>query len=333
VAPCGTSLHFEKLLLISLANQTNTAMPKMHIDKSIEIDVPASKVFNIISDFNQWTVWSPWLIMEPEAKVTVSDDGKSYSWEGDKVGSGEMKITSEETDKRLDIDLTFLKPWKSKAKVWFELKEGAEGKTNLHWLMDSSIPFFLFWMTKSMTAYVGMDYERGLFMLKDYVESGTVPSKLNMEGVNMFGGCSYIGINKACTIEEVGPEMSGDFEKINEWIESNQENIAGIPFSIYHKWDMVNRQVEYTSGVPVKEAPTELPQDFVSGDIPKTSVYTISHTGTYKHLGNAWSAGYNLIQNKAFKSNKKIHPFEVYETMPGSVPENELVTKIHFPAK
>ena len=169
-------------------------------------------------------------------------------------------------------------------------------------------------------------------MLKDYVERGSVPSKLNMEGINVFEGCSYIGITRACSIEEVGPEMASDFEKINEWMEDNKDNMAGIPFSIYHKWDMVNRQVEYTSGAPVKEIPGETPDGFITGEIPKTSVYSIVHTGPYKHLGNAWSAGYNLIQNKAFKSNKKIHPFEVYESMPGSVPEDSLVTKIHFPA-
>lgn len=308
-------------------------MPKMHIDKSIDIKAPKEKVFKTISDYNHWQAWSPWLIMEPEANVTVEADGKSYSWEGDKIGSGEMKITNEDLNKRLDMYLTFLKPWKSQAKVWFELEDGDDGVTKVRWLMDSSLPIFLFWMVKSMTAFVGMDYERGLSMLKDYIEMGNVPSSLNMEGINIYAGCKYIGIKRACDLSAVGTEMSNDFGKLNKWIEANEDNIADITFSIYHKWDMINRKVEYTSGVPVKEYPSDLGTDFVSGEIPKTSVYSIIHKGSYKHLGNAWSAGYNLIQNKVFKSNKKVHPFEVYPTVPGEVPDEELITKIHFPVK
>ena len=45
--------------------------------------------------------------LAPEAKVTVSDDKKSYEWEGKKVGSGVMKITDEKKNKSIYIDLTF----------------------------------------------------------------------------------------------------------------------------------------------------------------------------------------------------------------------------------
>ena len=32
----------------------------------------------------------------------------------------------------------------------------------LTWTMDSSLPFFLFWMKKSMEGFIGMDYDPGL---------------------------------------------------------------------------------------------------------------------------------------------------------------------------
>ena len=75
------------------------------------------------------------------------------------------------------MDLTFLKPWKSQAKVAFYLKE--EGaSTQVRWTIDSGIPFFLFWMKKQMEIFVGMDYDRGLTMLKDLVETGSSNSTL-----------------------------------------------------------------------------------------------------------------------------------------------------------
>ena len=92
--------------------------------------------------------------MEPETKVTVRSDAKYYEWEGDRVGSGNMKIIKEVENATVDYDLMFLKPWKSKAKVSFYLKpEGTS--TSVTWTMDSSLPFFLFWM-KKMTEALGL---------------------------------------------------------------------------------------------------------------------------------------------------------------------------------
>jgi len=90
-------------------------MPKMKIAKTKQINAPISKVFAILNDMSSWSKWSPWLIMDPDAKVEVAADNKSYSWDGDRVGSGHMKILREHDNRTVDYDLTFLKPWKSKA--------------------------------------------------------------------------------------------------------------------------------------------------------------------------------------------------------------------------
>ncbi len=307
-------------------------MPKMHIKKSTLIGAPVEKIYNTLSDFNQWQVWSPWLIMEPEASVKVAEDAKSYEWEGDRIGTGNMKILSESANRSIDYDLTFLKPWKSTAKVRFELNPQGE-HTEVVWLMDSSLPFFMFWMKKMMEAFVGMDYDRGLAMLKDYMEDGEVHSKLDFKGTSTFPGCTYIGIKTSCNLKDIGDSMKEDFEKIGAFARENSELIAGVPFSIYHKWDMVKEQATYTSGIPVKQVPDNLPSGMVTGEIPQTGVYTVGHKGPYAHLGNAWSTMYNMQRAKVFKTNKKIDPFETYVNDPGEVPANELMTEVHFAVK
>ncbi|MCH2234173.1 MAG: hypothetical protein MK078_07960 [Crocinitomicaceae bacterium] len=98
--------------------------------------------------------------MEPGVKVDVSEDNKSYSWEGNRTGSGNMTITKEEPNKSIAIDLLFLKPYRSKAKVDFYLK-GNENSTEVNWTMDNSLPFFMFWMKNQMVQFIGMDYDRG----------------------------------------------------------------------------------------------------------------------------------------------------------------------------
>ncbi len=307
-------------------------MPKMHISKSIVVDAPADKVFQTITDFKKWQPWSPWLITEPEAKVTVSDDSKSYEWTGKRTGEGNMKILNEEENKSVDIDLNFLKPWKSHADVRFELSENGDG-TKVTWLMDSSLPFFLFFMKKMMLAFIGADYERGLDMLKAYVETGSVPSKLEFKGRSNFDGCDYVGIRTDVSLDDVAKQMEGDYGKIHEFAENNPDNIQGMPLTVYHKWDMVNNRVVYTAAIPVKQVQSDLPDGFTSGNIPATEIETVRHIGRYQHLGNAWSTLYSMQQAKEIKQNKKIDPFEIYRNNPRETAEADLITDVNFPLK
>jgi hypothetical protein len=91
-------------------------MPKMRVDRAVIIDAPLQKTFKIRNDFHHWPTWSPWLICEPESILSIREDGKYYAWEGKRVGAGNMTIISETLDRNVDLDLTFLKPWKSTAK-------------------------------------------------------------------------------------------------------------------------------------------------------------------------------------------------------------------------
>ena len=307
-------------------------MTKLSISRKITINKPASDVYNVLSDFHQWKTWSPWLIQEPETEISVSDDGKFYSWNGNLTGVGNMLIVDQKQDAYLHHDLTFIKPWKSTAKVKFDLEAVGEG-TVVTWSMNSSLPFFLFWMKGMMEALVGMDYERGLAMLKDYVEDGEVHSKLDFQDTSDLNGFKYVGIRTETTRKQIGQSMKADFERLAAFCNDNQDKIAGEPFSIYHKWDMIKGDVIYTSGFPVKTIPEGLADGFVTGELPSTKVYSIKHTGPYEHLGNAWSTLFNMKQNKFFRTNKKIDPFEIYKNDPAKVDPNQLETVVSFAVK
>ena len=152
-------------------------MPAFNVHKSIVIDAPVSQVFATVRDFKTWSKWSPWLIADPECTLNFDTDDEGYSWDGPVAGSGAMRIEEALTNQEIRYDLTFLKPWKSTAKFQLEFEE-AEGGTEVNWKMQSSLPFFMFFMKGMMVAMIGMDYTRGLAMLKDFVETENVPSVL-----------------------------------------------------------------------------------------------------------------------------------------------------------
>ena len=178
-----------------------------------------------------------------------------------------------------------------------------------------------------------MDYLRGLLMLKDYCETEAVPSKLEFPGVTDVEEFAYVGIRTSCNSKELSKQMSDDLAAVETFVQDMEEGASGNPFSIYHTWDMVNDRIEYTSAFPVEIVPSRLPEGFVSGIIPELKAQAVQHKGPYRHLGNAWSCLYNMKQKKEFKWRKGIDPFEVYDTQPGQVPDEELQTTVYFPIK
>ncbi|MEM9545428.1 MAG: SRPBCC family protein [Bacteroidota bacterium] len=307
-------------------------MPKMNIVKTKHINAPVSKVYEILSDLSSWSKWSPWLIMDPNASVDVAADNRSYTWDGNRVGSGHMEIAKETMDKAIDYNLTFLKPWRSKAKVKFTTTE-KDGGTEVAWHMDSSLPWFMFWIKKMTVAIISNDYERGLNLLKDYAEDGETHSKLNWLGEREFPGCDFIGIKRECSTVEMGEVMKNDFEALMSYCENVDGADKTKAFSMYHKFDFVKGRASYTAGIPTSKVPDNVPVDYFVGKIPSTKIYTLEHVGPYVHLGNAWTTIHKMVRQKEIRPNKSIHPFETYGNSPMDTHPHDLITHINFAVK
>ncbi|WFB35280.1 SRPBCC family protein [Kiritimatiellota bacterium B12222] len=305
-------------------------MPQTHIQKMITIEAPLAEVFAQVSDLTKWPAWSPWLVLEPEARLTFDADGRAYSWDGSLIGSGKLVKQRETENEEMVCSLEILKPWKSRSTVQFTFAEVADG-TQVTWVMDGKLPLLMFWMKGMMETLVGMDYERGLTMLKDICELGRIPAGFVESGEEDFPGCSYVGITTECLIPELGPGMEEDFKRLKPVALNADVDQTLYPFCKYEKWNMNNGQVRYTIGFPVKRLPDSLPEGFVSGEIPANKVYVIKHNGAYRHLGNAWSLGMMLSRNKKFRAKKGQVPFEVYLNNPEETDEADLEVKICFP--
>lgn len=306
-------------------------MPRFHVEKSVQIAAPIETVHGSLRDFRQWSEWSPWLIAEPECRVEYADDGKAYQWDGKIVGAGQLEVVGEKAGS-IDYRLTFTRPWQSVNASAFRLRESG-GRTSVTWKMEGTLPWYLFFMKGMMTTYVGMDYQRGLDMLKDKLERGSVPSKLSFPGPRPREGFSYVATRRTCPIPDLGPKMAEDLARVHAWFEENGTNAAGSPFSLYHKWDPGKQRVDYTTGIPVAEVPASLPDGLLGGEVPACTVYPVEHTGAYRHLGNAWSSGIMHGRAKVFQQSRKIVPFEVYENNPQEVAEEDLRTVVSFPLK
>ena len=322
-------------------------MPAYQIRQSLEIHAPVSQVFAAVADFATWAKWSPWLCIDSEATTTVSSPtnevGSHYRWASEIVGQGSMEHRDLVTDKTIECDLTFLKPFKSKSDVRFDFEERGD-RTNVTWTMNDKLPFFLFWMKARIVAYVGMDYERGLAMLKDWVETGEIHSKVECFGLENQSQVRFMGASGHCMMDSIEASMGETFEQVLSAfdkagvepcnvkscnVKSCNVKSWGEKISIYlPSSDMQNGRVDYVSGITTPESVDGLEETI----LPAGDYMHVRHTGSYKHLGNAW---YSVYQNVMHQKRKvaKSASFEVYANDPQKTAPEALITDLYLPVR
>ena len=146
------------------------------VQRATTIDAPPEKIFPLISDFHQWTAWSPWEDRDPDLRRTysgaASGRGAVYQWKGNRnVGAGRMEILDAPPRDRIVIKLDFISPFEAHNIAEFTLSPQG-GSTNVTWLMHGPAPL----MSKVMQVFmnmddmIGKDFAAGLAGLKRVAE-------------------------------------------------------------------------------------------------------------------------------------------------------------------
>jgi len=310
-------------------------MPAIVVSRSIEINVPAATVQQSLTDFRQWPEWSPWLCTEPEAKVDYRGQagqlGHGYDWQGKLTGEGGMTLTGDEPG-HLKMDLMFLKPFKSQAKISFEVAERGAGSSHVTWSMDSSLPFFMFFMTGTMNAMIAADYDRGLRMLKEKLETGTISSSTEVIGLVDIEPTDFVGVAAQSSMANIGPSMEASFKKVMDSLTASELTANGAPLSVYKKMDLKKSHCDYIAGIPIDAANSTL-DGLDMGRILPGRAYKVIHKGSYLHLGNAWATAIAHQRDQKLKLSKQQPVFERYLTDPNETPANEQITEIYIPLR
>lgn len=240
-----------------------------------------------------------------------------------------MKVIEVKDGQRISYALEFLKPWKSKAGVQIMFEASGDG-TKVTWMMQSALPFFLFFLKKMMTRLISMDYQRGLKMLKEQMETGSVDSELSYSDESI-PAVPYVAIEGVCEMEKIEDAINSDFQTLMG-IYAEIGDHSQPPFMICRKWKLGKGEAHYSVCCPVPKG-TETPNGCTAGVREACDAFVVTHTGAYTHLGNAWSAGMVRARSKPklFKQHKKIMPFELYLTSPSEEKEKPIVTKVCLP--
>lgn len=160
------------VILIVAATKPST----FRVSRVTSINAPAERIFPLIDDFHQWTVWSPYESRDPDMKRIYSGaargQGAAYAWEGNKnVGAGRMEILQSAAPSKIVIKLDFLKPFEGHNTAEFTMLPQGDA-TSVTWTMYGPAVF----MSKVMQVFmnldhmIGRDFEVGLANLKKLTE-------------------------------------------------------------------------------------------------------------------------------------------------------------------
>ncbi|WP_164660697.1 SRPBCC family protein [Tropicibacter sp. Alg240-R139] len=145
------------------------------VTRSVTIDAPAKDVFPHVNSMQATEAWSPWLLRDPETKLSYSGPeagvGNTLSWMSDhpQVGSGTQEIVESVENQLVRTELDFGSM--GTATATFNLRPDGSG-TNVTWGFQSELGMnpLSRWMGLMMDDWVGGDYETGLANLKVLVE-------------------------------------------------------------------------------------------------------------------------------------------------------------------
>lgn len=146
------------------------------VDRSIDIEAPAAKIFPLLNDLRGQAAWSPWDQKDPTMKRTYSgaESGKGavYVWDGNKdIGSGRQEIVETTPHSDIKIKMDFIRPFEAHNMVEFLLRPQGNA-TNVTWAISGPMPFMFRVMSLfcTMDKMIGKEFDTGLANLKTLVE-------------------------------------------------------------------------------------------------------------------------------------------------------------------
>ena len=306
---------------------------KIEITQTMLIEKSPSEIFKIISDLSKWTLWSPWYHTETASKTHVSQNTHSndfLTWEGQVIGSGKMSLTKKSSPNEVEFLLEFFKPFKNKANVIFKITEKSQSQSIVSWNMTCNFPWFMYFFKGFLVASLQDDFLRGLLMLKELSEKGSVTSRTVFHESKNFPERYFVGIKVTGKISDLGINMQAAHKKIADTISTGKLKSSPLKGTVLKKFIRHKNQCElYTGLFYDNKIDFEIPEGFSSDKVPAHKAAYVDFFGSYMHIRNGWSVLTATTRARQIRHNKALPEYELYIKQDG--PESELHTQMVMP--
>jgi effector-binding domain-containing protein len=312
----------------------------VHVERSIEIERPASTVFVLLNGFNLFTSWSPWAARDPDAVYEYSGPasgvGARMNWSGDPrlVGTGWQEVTGSEPYSMVRTHLDF--DQQGQADAYFQIIEAGSG-VYLTWGFDTDLLEGQSFLGGIIAKYfglffdqwIGSDYEQGLTNLKAFAESlpGEDFSDLNVETLDVEAlNILYISSGVSQNSADIADVLDAAYQELSAFIKLNELEVNGGRMAITRAWD--EEGYRFDAAIPVLMKPVELTGNVRAGQSPSGPSVRVVHRGAYERMTPsygklaAYMAAHGLREGSV--------SWEYYISDPLQTPGDDLITHIYF---
>lgn len=330
----------KKLLIASIITGmvfTGCSPVEYEVSRTIEINAPAAKVFEIVNDFHHQEEWSPWEKMDPAMTKSFegpeSGVGAVYKWSGnDSVGTGSMEILESTPNSYILCDLSFSAPWESSSTIEWNFTE-ENGVTRAEWINTGSMPGFMFWMgDEDMEEMMGPTFEQGLGDLKAYSEErSSENSSLPVDVLKTnISSMNYYFVEREVQFSALNEELySQAYDEVFSYLGEDAADVKEPVFAVFHEWDEENEEARFEIAVAV-DSNKPGTENIKKGTTYSGQVVMRIHEGPHEGLEAVHEELYSHLSENNLQFNGS--PWESYVVGPADeVDSTKWITEVYYP--
>ena len=301
------------VLVLYIKNLPNT----YEVERSIYTSIPAATLYNYLYDFENWPEWNPWILEDPEMKLSFSQNNSNqpeYRWEG-KEGNGTMKTLKTNAPFEIKQQMTF--EGFSSSDVSWNIKKDSD---SLHWIMGGKMNFVMKIFTLQMgemETMIGPYCKKGLYTINRILSTQLNKHRFVYKDTMVLPKQFYLSRTFKSDKAALDSLIKIGSQELYEFAESENLNIIGDLFTIIPPSDFKNSS--WSIGLPIEEYfKTNHPAIKCRYSKERMALKGL-HLGPYKNIGLSWEIMYeklNLINPKP-----QYYPITIYKVDEESSPD------------
>ncbi len=299
------------------------------------IALEPDEIFPTVASFNSRQEWDPWYTQDSTADVRLEPKqgyvGSTYSWEGQKIGTGRMEVISVKENEYIESSLWFGEVDTPSLVEWHF--EAVDGGTKVTWSFsqETTYPIGRLGMMFGKP-FLKQSFELGIANLKEYMES--LPKKSSALGAISVGNLPAmmtLVADGAGTMETIGEQLGELYGLLFAEAANQQLEVIGAAFTLYLDYDEATDFTNYLAGVMVNKMGSDAGK-VKAVAYPSLEAVQAIHTGPYEEFSSSYDQLGAYIEANEIQTSGQAFEFYQVGMMAESDPAN-WETLIAFPLK
>jgi effector-binding domain-containing protein len=323
------------LSLVALSIFIATQKGGFNVERSKIINSPRPTVYNFVNDYKNWEDFGSWTVEDPEIKISYPQKtigkGASYSWDG-KEGDGQMRTLfvkeNDSISQKMNYNGTL-------ATVSWSFKD-TTGGTKVSWRSSGKMSFFFkiyAALNGGVDKVIGTIYEQSLANLDKVLDYEINTFSIKVNGIVKKPQIFYLRKTFTSEISKISKNFKIGIPLIEAFCKTNNVEISGKPFVIYHTYDLEKELAKISICIPIKnEILISAGSDILSGKLEAFEGVKTTVIGDMSHKKKGYEKTIQYLNKNQLAANPIFSHIEIYSNAKANIKRpSKWTTEIYIP--